>query len=399
LAERLHDQRLKVLFITAWYPTESNPVAGNFVREHARAVLLFDDVVVLHCAGKDAVQRKTLRLEEETDPELARGIPTYHMWHRRALVPGGSSLTYIRDVMAAFRGIVSNGFRPDLIHAHIYEAGVPAVWLSRRECIPTVITEHSSDFPRRRLPPWQIWKARFAFRRADRVLPVSRMLQQAIQGYGIQGRFEIVPNAVDTNLFHPPSVNPPSEEPKHLLFVGSLRPEKGLPNLLVAAAQLRQHRDDWRMDIVGDGAEALSYRQLCAELGLSDRVTFHGAQPSAEVAGFMQRASILVLPSEVETFSVAAVEALACGVPVLATYCGGPEEYLTAETGLMVPTGDVEALCQGLATMLAQLPTYSPTEIASYARRRFSHEAVGARIHGIYQACLDRTCQQKRQEA
>jgi glycosyltransferase involved in cell wall biosynthesis len=214
LAEGPHAQRLKVLFITAWYPSEEAPVRGTFVREHARAVLLFDDVVVLHCMGKDIVRRKTLRIEQEADPELALGIPTYHMWHRRALVPGGSSLTYVRDVMAAFRGIVSGGFRPDLIHAHIYEAGVPAVWLSRRERIPTVITEHSSDFPRRRLPPWQIWKARLAFRRADRVLPVSRMLQRAIQGHGIQGRFEVVPNAVDTNLFHPLGVKPPSEDPR-----------------------------------------------------------------------------------------------------------------------------------------------------------------------------------------
>jgi glycosyltransferase involved in cell wall biosynthesis len=392
-------RRLQVLFITQWYPTHERPMDGTFVREHAKAVSIYDDVVVLHCMGKDTVRRSAQRVEQEIDAELAQGIPTYRMWHRPAIMPGGSSWTYVRDVMATYGEIVASGFRPDLIHAHIYEAGVPAVWLSRRERIPAVITEHSSDFPGRRLPPWQVWKARFAFERAHRVLPVSRMLQHAIQAHRIHGRFEVVPNAVDTNLFRPLGAKTSSEDPKRLLFVGSLRPVKGLSHLLQAAARLRQQRDDWRLDVVGDGAEALAYRSLCTELGLGDRVTFEGARPSAEVASFMQRAHIFVLPSQVETFSVAAAEALACGVPVLATRCGGPEEYLTHETGLTVPAGDVEALWHGLATMLDQLPTYSPVGIADYARRLFSYETVGAQVHGIYQACLDQMRQQERLES
>jgi hypothetical protein len=80
-------KRLKVLFITAWYPTREVPVQGVFGREHAKAVQLYDDVVVLHLAGSDPTLRTMWRIEQEANETLTEGIPTYRVWHRRFPVP------------------------------------------------------------------------------------------------------------------------------------------------------------------------------------------------------------------------------------------------------------------------------------------------------------------------
>ncbi|MCW5859972.1 MAG: hypothetical protein KIS63_16865, partial [Caldilineales bacterium] len=75
-------KRLRVLFLSHWYPTAENPVAGVFVREHARAAALNDEVCVLHGAGPKQGMAGFWQMEEERDPALTAGIPTYRVWHR-----------------------------------------------------------------------------------------------------------------------------------------------------------------------------------------------------------------------------------------------------------------------------------------------------------------------------
>lgn len=95
-------QRLKILFITAWYPSEDNPVRGVFVREHAKAVQLYDDVVVLHCGGSSYEGNAWWHIEPESDPNLTEGIPTYRVQHRQVRVPKLSYLIYLWSVHRVF---------------------------------------------------------------------------------------------------------------------------------------------------------------------------------------------------------------------------------------------------------------------------------------------------------
>ena len=234
--ERDTMRRRKVLFLTSWYPTQEKPSQGIFVREHAKAAQLYDDVVVLHCAEPVAGLTIPWQLQQETDKQITEGIITYRSCYRVSSLPKTSYLTYLRGVFRAYRHIISTGFRPDILHAHVYTAGVPTVLLGKRYRVPTVITEHYSAFPRQLLSRQEILKARLAFGLADWVLPVSAALQQGIARYGIQARFRIIPNAVDVSLFFPPSEPRTTAGIKQLLFVGSLIPLKGLDYLLQALA-------------------------------------------------------------------------------------------------------------------------------------------------------------------
>ncbi len=380
--------RFKVLFITAWYPTKEQPVEGVFVREHARAVRLYDDVVVLHYAGAAPNLKGLWRMEQEPDANLTAGIPTYRVWYRRWPIPQTSYFISPWSVWQAFRRIVAQGFRPDIIHAHVYTAAVPAVLIGKSHHIPVAVTEHFTEFPRKLLRRLEVWKARLAFRQADIVMPVSKSLQRAIEEYGIKARFQVVPNVVDTHLFYPDFSPQLKSQSKRLLVVSLLDPshKKGVPYLLHALSQLRQQRDDWHLDIVGDGPARAGYEHQAAGLGLADKITFHGLKPREEVAEFMRRADLFVLPSLFETFSAVTAEALATGTPVLATRCGGPEEFITDEVGVLVPPGDVDALRNGLHFMLDNLHLYLCKQISQYAMERFSPEPVGAKLHTVYQS-------------
>jgi glycosyltransferase involved in cell wall biosynthesis len=377
---------VKVLFLTNWYPTEEEPVKAVWVREHAKAVCLYDDVVVLHCV-ESAVALKTLwRVERETNDSLSEGIPTYRVSYRPSPIRRTSYVIYLWSTYRAFRQIVNRGFRPDIIHVHIYDAGGPALLIGRLHHTPVVVSEHFSSFPRQLLGRLDIFKAWLAFRWANRVLPVSDALQRAIERYGIRAHFQVIPNVADTTRFAPASHLGRDTHRKRILFVGQLVPVKGVRYLLHALSRLRQKRDDWHLDIVGEGDARLEYERLAVDLKLRDKVAFHGLKTRQEVAEFMRRADLFALSSLCETFSAPAAEALASGTPVLATRCGGPEEFVTDDVGVLVAPGDAEALCEGLDYMLDHLHLYSCERISRYARERFSPERVGASLHAVYQS-------------
>jgi glycosyltransferase involved in cell wall biosynthesis len=382
--------RLKVLFITTWYPTKEHPIGGVFIREHAKAAALYTDVVVLHHLGTKPDLKALWRIEEEIDCNLTGGIPTYRVWSRHLPIPLSSYLTYIWSVLKGFRYIVSKGFRADIIHAHVYEAGVPAILIGRLYGIPILITEHSTEFPRKLLRGIDIRKARFAFNRVDSVLPVSKSLQRAIGEYGIKARFQIVPNVVDVNLFYFDSSSRPRKLEKCLLTVALLDSsrKKGIPILFEALDRLYKKRKDWHLNIVGDGPARAEYERFATNLGLAKQITFHGMKPKSEVAVFMRQADLFVVPSLFETFSVVTAEALATGTPVLATNCGGPEEFVARESGLIVPPGNMEALFNGLDYMLNNLEKYNTERISRYATQCFSPQQVGAQLHRIYLECV-----------
>ena len=377
--------RLKVLVVTNWYPTKQHPARAVWVRELAKAAAIYDDVLVLHCAGPAPDLTTSWRIEQETDEGLREGIPVFRVWYRPPRIRKISYLIYLRSMLRAFRHLVHEGFRPDIIHVHVYDAGGPAVLFGRFNHIPVVISEHFSSFLRKSLGRLDIFKAWLAFRGANLVLPVSLALQRAIEEYGIRARFQVIPNTADTMLFSPsPTRN--GSNTKRLLFVGQLTQARGVSYLLRALSHLHQKRDDWQLDIVGDGEAKPEYERLAADLKLCDKVAFHGLKTKSEVAEFMRRAQLLVLSSLCETFSAPAIEALATGIPVLATRCGGPEEFITQDVGLLVPPADEHSLYKGLDYMLNNLHSYSSQKVSQYAAERFSPKVVGAKLHAIYQS-------------
>jgi glycosyltransferase involved in cell wall biosynthesis len=383
------ERRLKSLFLTTWYPTKQQPIAGVFVREHAKAVQLYDDVVVLHCAGFSSNPKGLSRIERDTDEGLSQGIVTYRVWHLRSPIPKTSFFLQLWGSFRAFRHIVATGFYPDIIHAHVHNAGFLAAMLGRYYHIPVVITEQSTGFPRKLLKGLDVWKAKLAFKWADTVMPVSRSLMQAIEAYGIRARFRIIPNVVDTRQFYPAASPQLGTELKHLLVVSLLDSshKKGLPYLFHALAQLQNHRSDWHLDVVGDGPARAEYESLTMDLGIADKISFHGLKPKAEVAEFMRRADIFVLPSIWDNLPCVVIEAMASGLPIVSTLAGGIPEMVDAETGYLVPPGDAEHLSTAIAGMMETLGKFDRRMIAQKARR-YSPEAVGSLIHAVYQDCI-----------
>ncbi len=377
---------MRVLFLTASYPTPDEHAVGIFVKEHARAAAANCDVAILHLD-----RRKTHRIHiEKVENE---DFPTFRVRYPES----PSLLSYAANIVGAtagYRRLRRHGFDPDLIHAHFFLAGAPAVLLGKLTRTPVVVTEQWSVFlsdDPATLSPIVRHAAKFAFEHAQFVLPVSEALRDGIVAEGIDARFTIVPNVVDVSRFHPPAhAVAPNGGPARLLSVGALYEAKGWEYLLEAVARLARERSDFHLRIVGDGPLREKFERMRQELAIENYVTFTGWRTKDEVADLMRDADVFVLSSRYDSNPCALIEALASGLPVVATNVGGIPEMVAPSVGTLVPPRDPDGLAGAISTTIDERARYDRVAIATQARERYGADEVGRKLMSIYEQALAR---------
>lgn len=376
---------MRILVVTDWYPARVGDPAGSFVRAQALAVSARHEVAVLHLADPVAdAGRARLRIEVEQDGPLL----TLRLRRGRGLPVTAGNLAALPAALRLLRG---SGFVPEVLHAHEVGAGFASAVVSAVTQRPFVVSVHQATFALGEVDRVSGRLARWTFARADAVCPPSVSLRERMQTGGWPGRLRVVPNAIDTARFAPPPMPAVADgSPPRIVAVAALDPVKGVEELIEACGLLARRGAAFRLDLVGDGTLRATLEARVRELELTERVTFHGTLPPDAVAAHMHAASFAVVPSRWETFSVVLSEAMACGLPVVATTVGALPERVDEDSGLLVPPRDPQALADGLATMLARYATYARTAIAARTRTHFSPEAVAAAWDAVYTEAVER---------
>lgn len=390
--------RMHVLVIPSWYPTAENPVRGIFFREQSHAVRRAGHdvgVIAVEAHGRrrafDAL-RGVVPLGIRT--EVDAGIPTYraHVIGWRYRLPYGASGTWARAIDALYRRYVERHGRPDLVHVHsaLY-AGAAALRLKRRYGVPYVITEHSTAYARGLLRRWELRLCRRIFAAADARIFVSPM--QGEQVGSLVGRavepWEWVPNMVDARFEPAPArERGRTARPFRFLNVAILTAKKGHVDLLDAFARAFPDAVGVELRIGGDGPERSRLEAHAAALGIADHVRWLGRLTRDQVLAELREADAFVLPSHYETFGVVLIEALACGLPVVATACGGPECIVHERNGVLVPPRSVDALARAMAAIHRGIGEFDPEFIRSDCLARFGEHAVVDRITAVYERVL-----------
>ncbi len=372
---------MKVLFLTSSYPVPEFPQLGVFVREHARAASRHAEIAVVHLDRSDDV--RTIRVEDGADEDF-RSV--------RVRYPASPApVSYASNVVAAFlayRRLRRTGFEPDVIHAHFFLAGAPAIAVGRLLRKPVIVTEQWSVFlpdDPLTLSPAMQRVARYTYEHADVVLPVSDALRRGIEAIGARADFRIVPNVVDTGRFHPDGTLTPSGS---LIGVGNLYDAKGWEFLLDALSLLHDKGRTIRFDLYGDGVLRDALEARVARLGIGGLVTLHGWRPKDEVAERLRRSDVLAITSRYDSNPCAVIEALASGVPVVATAVGGIPEMIDEEPGGRGHLADVDATAAALEESLDR--PWDRDAIAASARKRYGLERIGADLPAIYREAVGR---------
>jgi D-inositol-3-phosphate glycosyltransferase len=276
------------------------------------------------------------------------------------------------DGVEAFR--IAGGFDYDLIHAHYWLSGAVGLVLRDRWSVPLVQMFHTLGHLKNgvarasadREPAVRIEEEARILGAVDRIVAATTVERtHLVKHYGADpARIAVIPCGVDTNLFLPGDQAAARaalglDDQLQLLYVGRLAPIKGLETLLDAMARLRAAGTRVHLSIVGgDADEPLNghegeLRARLARLDLRSAVTFVGAQPQERLRAWYVAADATVLPSHYESFGMVAMEAMACGIPVVASRVGGLQTTVRdGVTGLLVPDHDPAALAGALDRLL-----------------------------------------------
>lgn len=374
----------RLLVFTTLFPHPRQPGAGLFIRERMFRVAARRPVTVVAPVPWFPLQGLIRRFRPHYRPpaprhEVQQGIEVHHP--RFFSLPGlgrrFDGLMLALGSRRLLRRLCRQG-RVDLIDAHFgYPDGYAAVrlghWLHR----PVTLTLRGTE-PRHSRTPGLAPRLRRALRGADHVISVSESLRQVALGLGVPpARATVVGNGVDTDKFHPVDRTQARrrlglpESAQVLVTVGGLCERKGFHRVLEQLPRLCERFPELHYLIVGgasaEGDWSERLQALVRDLGLQERVHFLGSLPPEDLKGVLSAADVFVLATRNEGWANVILEAMACGLPVVATDVGGNAEVVRApELGAIVPFGDGGALRAALDQALAR--DWDRQAIIDYAR-------------------------------
>jgi N-acetyl-alpha-D-glucosaminyl L-malate synthase BshA len=288
----------------------------------------------------------------------------------------------------------------DLLHVHYAIPHATSAYLARQmlagERLPKIVTTlHGTDITLVGLHPSFQPITRFSILQSDGISAVSHFLKdETVRDFSVPAsRVDVIPNFVDTKVWRP------NREPCHrsklapegqkiVMHVSNFRPVKRLQDVIEVFARIKREVDA-RLVLVGDGPERPRALKRAADLGLRDDVLFLGRHGSVEE--ILSCADLFLLPSESESFGLAALEAMACGAPVVASQAGGlPEVVADGVTGYLLPVGAVDEMAEAGVRVLSDEALAKQLSEAARALtvERFSAEAIVPRYEALYDRVL-----------
>lgn len=268
----------------------------------------------------------------------------------------------------------------DLFHVHYAVPHASVAYLAKQILkdydlqVPIVTTLHGTDITL--VGKNQAYEpvVSFSIDQSDGVTAVSKYLKQATYAnFPIKKDIEVIYNFVDTQRFYRQNKEHFRQMIAHkgeklVIHTSNFRKVKRVPDVMKTFAQIRE-KIPARLLMVGDGPERRTAEEMCREAGFCEDVSFLGSQNSVEE--IYSIGDLFLLPSESESFGLAALEAMACGVPVIASHAGGlPELVIEGETGFTAPVGDVDLMAQRSLEILSNDETWQQFSDRAVAHAR-----------------------------
>lgn len=389
-------ERVRVLFATTAFPARDGDPRGHHVFSLAKQIVSAGaSVSVVAPAAPGCAMAENLSGIDVTrfsywpfrGTQLATGVsgivPNLRAHPALALQVLPLTLRMARAV-----GSLVGGF--DIIHAHwVYPTGLVSLRAARSAGVPLVVTAHGGDVNMAAKVPGLRQLARRVANAADRVLAVSDDLAGKLIDIGVNPDcIEVVPLGVDVPRFSRDGVV--TARPR-VVYVGSLIERKNVAALIEALHVLPRGLVD--ADIVGDGPERGRLEELVSRLAVGEDVTFHGALAPSEAHRIAGRADMLVLPSRSEGRPVVVMEAMAAGVPVIASDIPGTRELVVdGESGVLIDPkvpAQLAAAIRDLAANPELRASYAAAGLERLHRLSLTGAAAAARHVDVYSRVLE----------
>lgn len=383
---------MKIGVVSTLFPGRRDTHSGVFVRDELDSLARYhgcDFKVIAPLANHRAFGERRSYATPAGYPVIRPFVFAFSRWFMQRRYP--ASLAFVLGRNAGFFA------DRELVHAHnAFPDAIAAVGVYGSR-LPVVVTVHGSDINHFAGKPDIRPAIVRALGNADLIIAVSDDLRRKVRDLGVRTDVKVIPNGIDTSLFRPGPKDDAARElgldpaRPRILFAGNFLPVKGIEYLVRAMPAVLEQAPGCELVLLGarpgTGDRGL-YTEPIRDSGVDASVTIVERVAHNLLPVWYRAADVFVLPSVHEGFGLVAAEALACGRPVVATRCGGPEDIVKGHTGYLVPPRDPEALADAVIRALQGEGIAAPEQIAGYAHSAFSYESVAENIHREYERIL-----------
>lgn len=374
---------MHVLFVARGYPTDKYKTYGIFEFDQAKALAKKGVRVTYAAVDLRSIRRWRSWGIEQLEKD---GVKIYAINIPIGRVPVKLLRNLLlKSLRRLYRTIVKKEGKADLIHAHFTNSAYAASYLKEDTGLPLVVTEHSSRINANPIEKDLRETAQLAYGAADRLIAVSQALVDRIDDE-FNHRAIYIPNMVDLEVFK----YSPKKKEDNFKFVstGNLIEIKRMDLTIEAFYRSFKDSPGVSLKIFGQGTDRDKLQSLIESYNLEDRVRLMGLCSREEIADTLRESDCFVLASRSETFGVAYIEALAMGLAVIATKCGGPEGFVNRGNGKLIPVDDLDALSDAMTYMYENIEEFNREEIALETKEKFSSDIIAEELIEVYRDLL-----------
>jgi L-malate glycosyltransferase len=380
---------MHILILTYVYPKSDRPSSGLFVQEQAKALTEKGlKIGIINIELLKITKLLNAPFYPSTTIDLNGEIPAYYKSGINILpkLPYYMEYAWKKWAEELFIDYIKTYGKPDVIHAHFgLWAGFAANYLSGKYGVPFILTEHSTYLAEEKFSSHEINLHAQIYKNATKIITVSEGLKKQVKKLVDRSDIEIISNVIDTTVFKPIDSVPE----KYFFSLGNLIPQKGFDIVIRAFSEFSIIHNEYKLIIGGKGYLSNQLKKLAKDLKIEDQVVFVGELNQKQVIKYMQEAKAFVLASRFETFGVVFAEAIACGTPVIATRCGGPEEYVTTDNGIICEVENINEV--GIAMEKIIEGIFQKEALHQYIVNVFSKPVIVNNLIRIYKETIAST--------
>ena len=377
-----------VLFLPSWYPSRLDAFTGDFIQRHAIALSQFIPVhVVFIVRDKNKTITDSIKIEENHFGNLTETIIYFAC--KNYNLGFVDKLIAIRKYHSVYKRYFLK-FQANLfaaVHVHVpYKAGLVALWLKKKYGLDYYLTEHWAGYDKINEDNYYSRSAAFRYitrkimRKAKQIVTVSKDLSIKLNSIEPGLHTKVISNTVNEALFYFEKEKPKTFRFIH--YVSSWKGQKNTEGLIRAFSQLQKVEPEWECIMYGPVDQELF--ELVTTLGLTQKIKFTGEISYESVAEIVRSASAFVCFSNYENQPCSILEALCCGVPVIATRVGGIPEVINPNNGILIEPRNESQLLVAMEKVMENFEHFNPESIANDAKEKYSYSTIGKQLSSLY---------------
>lgn len=380
-----------ILMISRGIPSKKEPQWGCFEQDQAEALhKAGHKVIVVSVDSRFLMKWRKLGITHKN----RNGIDYYNSFW----IPGVFTSfvnrnfnMYIKEKQLdkLYRYIEYKHGKPDIIYGQFFFNTALGVFLKKKYGIPLVGIEHAARFVSDEVDKNSLNQASYVYKHTDCNIAVSSHLANALNRL-FNIHCEIVHNVYnpyfDSNVFKKQTNK---HKPFKFISIGTLESRKGFDVLIKAFKQFNRKFPDSTLTIIGEGKERNNLTRLLTEEDISNNVFLIGKKNKEEIALLLSNSDTFILASRSETFGVVFIEAMALGLPVIGTYCGGPDDIVNEKNGILVPVDDIKTLSKAMEEVYNNYSHFNKDYIINECKSNYSSLAIARKLTNVFDEVIN----------